>query len=277
MKHRTFGWHSSDGLTIAGQSWQPNQPAGAIVCLVHGWGEHSSRYNHVAEAFCQHGIGLMTFDLPGHGKSGGKRGAAPGYKALLAQIDTLLSRADQIYPGLPCFLYGHSFGGNLTLNYVLRHTPRLAGVIVTSPWLRLMVSPGAMQRKFLAAANRLWPDLTLATKLDTTAISRDPASVHAYQTDPLNHDRLSVRMFFEINKAGEWALAHAAAFPLPLLLMHGGADRITSAGASRQFADRAPDCTFKLWDGLFHEPHNEPEQAEVLAVMVNWLDKRRGQ
>ncbi|MCG3212206.1 MAG: Monoacylglycerol lipase [Anaerolineae bacterium] len=274
MTHATSGWRSPDGLQIFAQSWQPETAPRAVVCLVHGLGEHSSRYGHVARAFNRAGFCLTTFDLPGHGQSGGKRGHALTYAILLDNITTLLNRAAEDYPGLPCFLYGHSFGGNLALNYVLRRRPTLAGAIVTSPWLQLATEPPALQTRLLALADRVWPGLTFATRLDITAVSRDPNSVRAYQTDPLNHDRISVRLATEANRAGAWALAHAAEFTRPLLLMHGSHDRITSHLASQEFARRAPNCTFKLWDGLFHEPHNEPEQGEVIDFILNWIEAR---
>jgi alpha-beta hydrolase superfamily lysophospholipase len=119
---------------------------------------------------------------------------------------------------------------------------------------------------------RVWPSYTSASGLDNNAISRDPAMAQTYGNDPLNHNRISVRLFTQINNAGQWALDHAHEISLPLLLAHGSADRITSHEASRQFAARVPgDCTFKLWDGLYHETHNEPEQDEVIGFMVEWL------
>ena len=99
--------------------------------------------------------------------------------------------------------------------------------------------------------------------------------VQAYGNDPLNHNRISLRMFSQINGAGLWALDHAHQFSLPLLLMHGSADLITSPAASRQFASRVPgDCTFKLWEGLYHEIHNEPEQDQVIGFIIEWLRVR---
>ena len=109
-------------------------------------------------------------------------------------------------------------------------------------------------------------------RLELAAISRDPAVVEAYQQDPLVHDRLSARLGIELLESGEWAMAHASEFPMPLLLMHGTADRITSYQASQEFASKAPNCTLKLWDGLYHETHNEPEQDVVLATAISWID-----
>jgi alpha-beta hydrolase superfamily lysophospholipase len=186
------------------------------------------------------------------------------------QVDECARR----YPGLRRFLYGHSLGGNLVINYGLRLTPDLAGVISTSPGLRTVFTPPSWKMNLGKLLYNLWPSARLSNGLDRRAICRDPRVVNAYETDPLVHDRLSARLGLEILRSGEWALAHASEWTLPLLLMHGDQDEITSANASRRFAESAGErCTLKVWPGLYHEIHNEPEKSQVLAFLVDWLDK----
>ena len=260
-------------MKIFAQGWQPEEAPLATVCLVHGQGEHSSRYTHVAAALTQAHYNIITFDQQGHGKSQGRRGDMSNYEALLDDIGRLLDEAAHRFAGTPRFLYGHSMGGNLVLNYVLRRRPPLAGVIVTSPWLRLAFTPPAIQLKLMRLLSRLWPSFTIRSRLEIAAISRDPAVVAAYKNDPFNHSLISARQLIQVDRTGQWALDHAHRFSLPLLLMHGSADRITSVEASRQFAGQIPgQCTFKLWDGLYHETHNEPEQKAVIAFMIDWLN-----
>lgn len=274
MNHQELHWQTADGLEIFGRCWQPDAEIRAVVCLVHGLGEHSGRYAHVAAALTAAGYALLGFDLRGHGRSAGLRGHTPSYKALLDDIALLLEQAERYFPGRPRFLYGHSLGGNLVLNYALRRRPQLAGVVATGPWLRLAFEPSRVQVLLARTMDRLWPAFSQANGLEVTALARDPAVVQAYQDDPLVHDRVSARLFAVCYSAGLWALAHASEFPLPLLLMHGSADRLTSAAASQEFANRAPDCTFQLWDGFYHELHNEPEKDAVLARMLDWLGQR---
>jgi len=272
MKHFEFEWQTADGLQLFAQGWQPEAAIQGVVCLVHGLGEHSGRYAQVAAALSQAGYALLAFDLRGHGKSQGQRGHTPSYEALMDDIAHLLEEARKRFPDQPCFLYGFSMGGNLVLNYALRHRPQLAGVIATSPWLRLAFEPPAWKVTLAKIMNNLWPAFSTLTGLDINAVSHDPEVVQNYNNDPLTHGRISVRLFVSISQAAQSALQHAAQFPLPLLLMHGSADRIASAEASRQFADCVPgDCTFKLWQGLYHEIHNEPEQQEVLDSIITWL------
>ena len=271
MKLTDVTWTSTDGLPLVGRCWEPEGEPQAVVCLVHGLGEHCGRYGHVAAALNDAGYAVLACDKRGHGRSGGKRGYIPSYEALMADIDLLLAQAAQRFPGKPRFLYGHSLGGNEVLNYALRRKPALAGVVSTSPGLRTAFQPPALQLAAGRLMNRLWPAFTLPNGLELAAISRDPAVVAAYQADPLVHDRLSARLGVSLLEAGEWAIANAGQFPLPLLLMHGTADRLTSHEASREFAANAPNCTLKLWDGLYHETHNEPEKEEVIGIIIEWL------
>jgi acylglycerol lipase len=282
MPHIEFTQQTPDGVQLYFQGWQPEIPAEAVVCLVHGLGEHSGRYAHVAAALNAAGYALLGFDLRGHGKSGGPRGHTPTYETLMDDIGRLLAETARRYPGRPQFLYGHSLGGNLVLNYALRRCagqalrrkPGLSGVIATSPAIRTATPPPGSQITLAKIMNQIRPAMQMANGLALDGLARDPEVIRAYTNDPLVHNKISVRLALETLQAGEWALAHAAEFPLPLLLAHGSADKLTSVTASAEFAKKVPgDCTFKLWDGFYHETHNEPEKAEVLSFMIDWLQQ----
>ncbi len=268
-------WKTLDGITLYARLWRPEGESKAVVCLVHGLGEHCGRYDHVGEALVEAGFALLAYDLRGHGKSEGARGHAPQFESLMDDIALLLDQAEQRFPARLRFLYGHSLGGNLVINYALRRQPSIAGVIATAPALRTAFEPPAWKISLGKIMYRLWPGLAMANELDIQGLSRDPEVVRAYKNDPLVHDRVSARLAMDLLQSGEWALAHADKFPLPLLLMHGSQDRLTSVAASRDFAARAGDrCTLKIWDGFYHEVHNEPEKDEVIAFMVAWLNNR---
>jgi len=274
MKHTEFKFKTFNGLRLFSQSWQPEDRSRAVVCLVHGMGEHSGRYAHVADALTQAGYVLFAFDIRGHGKSSGPRGHTPSYEALLQDISSLLEVANKQFPQLPFFLCGHSLGGNLVLNYVLRRQSHLKGVIATDPWLRLAFEPPRFKIILAQITNYIWPSFSQKNGLDTKVLSRDSEVVHAYENDPLVHDHISSRMFIGIYQSGYWALEHASEFPIPLLIMHGGEDKIISVKASHEFANtKTKYCTLKIWDGLYHEIHNEPEKEEVFKFLIGWLDK----
>jgi acylglycerol lipase len=281
LGYSDFTRTATDGLSLYFQGWEPENSPAAAVCLVHGLGEHSGRYGHVAAALNQAGYALLAFDLRGHGRSGGQRGHSPTCAAMLDDVDQLLGQAAARFPGRPRFLYGHSLGGGLVLCYVLRccspangrEVPDLAGVIATGPTLRTAFAPPAWKLAVGKVTYNLLPAMSMPNGLDRSALSRDPLVVELYNRDPLVHDRLSARLGMDILRSGELALEHAAQLPVPLLLMHGAEDRITSAGASREFADRSNGmCTLKIWDGLYHEIHNEPDKQQVLEYMIAWLN-----
>jgi alpha-beta hydrolase superfamily lysophospholipase len=167
-------------------------------------------------------------------------------------------------------------GGLLVLNYATYHKHSLRGVIVTGAGLR---SPVLEQKGKLTLAKvlgGLLPTMTIPTGLETQALSRDPEVIRIYNNDSLVHEvaTLSTTVHLGII-AVERAFAHAAEFSTPLLLMHGAADRLTYPRGSQEYAALVPgECTLKLWDGLYHEIHNEPEQNEVFAFMIDWLNSQ---
>ena len=276
MKHQELNWKTHDNIEIFAQVWEPPVVAPrAIVCLVHGLGEHSSRYAHVAEAFGMEGFVLFAFDQRGHGKSGGARGHFSSADDFMNDIDLLLEQARAQYPGLPLILYGHSLGGIFVLHYSLKRNPNVKGVIATSPALHSALEQQPIKVSMAKILGAISPTTSIASGLDPQAISRDPAVVQTYIKDPLVHDKATLgfgKLMLGVNK---WTLENAANFPLPLLLMHGKMDTIAFPSSSTEFAATLKDrCTLILWDGAYHELQNELEKVEVFKTMMMWMDAR---
>lgn len=256
------------------QRWEPENPK-AVVCLVHGLGEHSGRYPHVGKAFADAGFALVAFDLRGHGKSGGQRGHFPSIDAIMDDIHQHIRQGSDKFPGLPVFLYGHSLGGLLVLNYATYHQHSLTGVTATGAGLRSPVLEQKAKVVLSKVLGGLLPTVTIPTGLDVDGISRDPEVVRTYKADPLVHEIATLSTARAGLSAVERAFAHTAEFSTPLLLIHGNADKLTYARGSQEFAALVPGkCTLKLWDGLYHEIHNEPEQNEVLAFIIDWMNSQ---
>ncbi|KAF0204453.1 MAG: hypothetical protein FD170_358 [Bacteroidetes bacterium] len=279
MEHFPIEWKTNDGLKIFAQYWKSDViPAKAVVCFVHGIGDHSSRHTHVAEAFTNEGFVFYTADQRGHGKSEGQRGHFPSAESILQDIDLLLHNARTSFPGLPIILYGHSMGGILVLYYALKRKPDLAGVISNSPGLH-----NALQKKpLLIIAARvlgsLFPHMSISNGLDLNGISRDPVMLQAYKNDPLIHDRITMGLGKVMLGVTNWTLENAGSFPLPLLIMHGKADIITYASGSEAFAAALPGkCSLILWEKAYHEIHNEPEKNEVMSAMTEWAKRLSGE
>ena len=274
MKHTEFEWTTPDGLKFYGQVWEPESPPRAVVALVHGLGEHSGRYAHVAEVLNQAGYAVVAFDLRGHGKSTGQRGDVPSSEAILGDVGHLLEEAQKRFPGRPCFLYGHSLGGILVLYYTLRCRPQLAGVVATSAGLITALHKQTLKVALSRVLGLIRPTLSMPTGLENAALSRDPEVVRAYEQDPLVHNQATLRAGNLLLGMTRWTLDHASEFSLPLLLIHGSADRIAFPESSTEFArGLGSRATLKIWEGLYHETHNEPEKGEVLAYLVDWLNK----
>lgn len=274
MKHVDFELKTTDGLKLRGQGWEPPETR-AVVCLVHGHGEHSERYAGMADVFGLAGFALLAFDLRGHGRSEGKRGHAPSYEALMSDIALLLEEAASRYPGLPYLLYGHSLGGNLVAYYVLKNRPPLAGVILSAPLFQLAFQPPKWKTALLEILYALHLSIPISTGIRRNDLARDAEVLERYSSDPLAHKRITPQLALDMLRNGEWILQHAAAFPLPVLLMHGRSDEVTSVEASMEFASRAGQrCTLEIWDGFYHELHNEPEKDQVFSCMLDWVKQR---
>jgi alpha-beta hydrolase superfamily lysophospholipase len=267
----------NDDVTFYMQGWEPEGKTKAIVCLIHGLGEHTGRYAHVGKAFNDAGYALFGFDLRGHGQTGGPRGHFPSLDAVLQDIHQFVAFQKQNNPGLPVFLYGHSLGGLMSLAYAIQFDDGLKGVVVTGSALRSALQEQKAKIMMARILGTLAPAMTIPSGLEAAAISRDPAVVEKYVNDPLVHDKTSLGLGKAALTAIDLCFAHTKEFKPPLLIMHGKADRLTYPSGSEDFAKLASetnkDVTLRLWDGLYHELHNEPEQKEVFKVMIEWMDR----
>lgn len=278
MKTFESAWEGRDGTQFSMRGWEPESGAPkAAIAFIHGLGEHTGRYAHVGNALTGSGYALIGFDLRGHGKSGGARGHFPSLEAVLQDIRQFLQQLTRLHPETPQFLYGHSLGGILVLSYVLQYSAGLKGVIATGAGLRTPLQDQKVKIAMVNLLGPVFPGLTLASGLDANTISRDPDVVKKYAADPLVHDRASLGLGKSGLTAIDLCFTRASRFPLPLLIMHGTEDKLTYPAGSEDFARLAgeggADVTLKLWDGLHHELHNEPEQTDVFRTMIDWLDR----
>ncbi len=275
MQYSEFYLQSSPSLRLFGWQWLPKDQAACtgVVCIIHGIGEHSGRYAYLINHLLQRGYAVAAIDQTGHGRSEGQRGHVSRYDELMDNIEKLISKVRGDYPALPVFLLGHSWGGNQVLNFVMRRKPALQGVIAMSPWLKLAFEPPAWKVLLGKGMKSIYPAFSQPSELAIDFISRDPEVVEAYRRDPLVHDRISAGLFTESYAAAQWALDHAAEFPLPLLLIHGTDDKLVSPEGTREFAGRLQNqVTLKLFEGMYHETHNDFGKETVFATITNWLD-----
>ncbi len=245
---------------------------------MHGFAEHGGRFAHVAERLGREGYAVLAIDQFGHGKTEGPRGYAPNLEASMDSIKTLLDEAETRFPGVPKFLYGHSMGGNMVLNYLLRRKPKINGAVATAPWLRLGFEPPAFKLFLAKVMKNIYPKWPEKADLDTSSLSRDKEEVRKYETDPLVHNTARAGTFFETYNAAQWALDHASELTLPLIILHGTDDKLIAHSGSEIFAAHAPKnlITFKSLPGYYHEIHNEPadDREKVFVEIINWLNSK---
>lgn len=246
-------------------------PAKAEVLVTHGLGEHSARYGHVAEAFARAGIRLWIYDLHGHGRSAGRRGDTPGYAVFLDDLERAVSVVKE--SRAPIFLMGHSLGGQIVLNYLATAEDDFAGAVICSPWLRLAFEPPAWRLALARLSLRIAPGFTQTTQLTWEQLSRDREHLESIPEREWTHRRISSRLYFEIARGADDAAQIGRQISLPLLLIHGEADRVTSTEATKEFFRKAAaaDKTLKIYPGARHETLNELCRAQVIADIVAWL------
>jgi len=271
--HDIFSIRTKDQLNLFAQCYQVKKPT-AVVCLIHGMGEHSGRYAHVAKFFNTHGISMFTMDLRGHGRSEGKRGHMPSYDNMMDDVSLLIQATARKNKEIPIFLYGHSMGGNLVLNYGIRNGEGISGIIATSPYLHRAFELPVLKIKMATVIKNIIPTITQRTGLDVNYLSKDKKNIENYEKDPLVHDKITPSFFVQIEAAGRYALQHANMLKVPTLLLHGKADKITDYLSSEAFAkDSEGKCIFKLIEGGYHEMHNDEEKNIVLDSALNFIEK----
>ena len=266
---------TKDGLKLFTRAWLAEKQAKAIVVIVHGIGEHSGRYEHVAQFFNAYGLHVFSYDQRGHGKSEGPRGHTPSNQHLMDDLTLAIQQSQQLAGAeLPVFLYGHSMGGLEVLYYGLQDGAGITGFIATGPSIKI-ASTDPFKIFLAKTLNPILPKLSLPTGLDVTALSRDAKVIKDYQNDPLVHDLASTRLGMFIIGGAEEVLKKASSWNHPLLLMHGTEDRLGIITGSMEFMGLiSGDVTFKPWKGLYHELHNEPEQVQVMRTMAEWIVER---
>ncbi|MGB3546890.1 MAG: lysophospholipase [Saprospiraceae bacterium] len=270
---KEFSWKANDGVTIFARELPVDNPR-AVMGIIHGLGEHGGRYDELADYFREHGIAVLTYDRRGHGRSSGKRGHTPAYSFFLDEVAKLLIECERRYSDLPVFLFGHSMGGNILLNYLIHRKPRISGAVVSAPHIRLPFEPSPLLIGFGKLIRSIYPSFSQHNQLDQSKLSRDPAFNAHFDADPLTHDRITSQTALSIIEKADELDAYDGPLPAPTLIMHGDADALTDFGGSRDFAGRVSGgpVTFRAWPGLYHDLVNDPEKARVKQFILEWLE-----
>jgi alpha-beta hydrolase superfamily lysophospholipase len=264
------------GVRIVYDVWTPDTEPRGIVVLAHGLGEHARRYDHVAERFGRDGLMTYALDHRGHGRSGGKRVLVKDISEFTGDFDTLVGTATRAHPGVPRVVLGHSMGGGIVFAYGVEHPDDYRLMVLSGPAVAAQLAVSPLLGRIAKTMGAIAPGLPLQA-LDASAVSRDPAVVDAYNTDPLvYHGKIPGGIARTLLLVGETMPQRAASLTAPLLVVHGSDDRLIPVEGSRQLvaAVGSSDVELKVYPGLYHEVFNEPEQEQVLDDVVSWINAR---
>ncbi|MEB2777613.1 alpha/beta hydrolase [Algoriphagus sp. D3-2-R+10] len=277
MKHLETSYKTHDALELYLQAWMVDSPKASLL-LVHGLGEHSSRYFHLVEKLNDIGISVFTFDGRGHGKSAmdGPTAYFESYEDYLKDIDSLFGKVKSYVPNVPAFIYGHSMGGGLVAAYALKYKPETAGVILSSPAIKEAEGTSKILITLSRVISKYFPKLK-ALQLDAKKISRIPQEIAKYLNDPLVYTgAVPARTGYELLQVMLYIQENASKFVLPVLLIHGSADGLTNPKGSEMLFEKASssDKTLRIFPGGYHELINDLDREEVMKLIVSWISDR---
>lgn len=275
-QHRDGTFAGAHGLALYYQAWLPlNRPHRAVLVNLHGLGDHSNLYPRLVSHFPIRGIPLYAYDMRGNGRSPGQRAYLASWEEYRADLHAFLAQVRGWEGNLPIFVLGHSLGGLVVLDYALHHPGGLTGAIAAAPPLgKVGVPPWLMALG--RVMSRVWPRFSLEVGMDLSGLARDPAVIEAVLADPLFHRRGTARLSTEVTTAINRVQAQAAKLSVPLLILHGSADRMVPPDGSREFFGKVccPDREFREYPDAYHGLFADTGYQEVLTDVERWLEDR---
>jgi alpha-beta hydrolase superfamily lysophospholipase len=274
MKENSGSVQGVGGLELYYRTWLPEKPPRGVVAIVHGVGEHTGRYQNLANALVPAGYIVTGFDQRGHGRSEGQRGHIMAWEEYREDMRLYLAEVAKLAPGLPLFLYGHSMGTLVMPDYLLHYPDGFAGAILSGTAIDPKDSAPAHLVAIARVMSRIKPNFSMKIALDGSFLSRDQQVANAYNTDPLVHWQRSARWGTEFLDRIEWLKENFKRIELPVQFLHGECDPVVSVeGARRMHADIwSKDKTIHIYPEGLHEPHNDIQHEQVGADIRTWLD-----
>jgi len=273
MKHVEGTFKSVRGLNIYYQGWLPDKNVKAILLLVHGLGEYCGRYTKLINRFVPMGFAVYGLDHLGHGKSEGGREVVQSFDDYTQPLKMYFNMVKDWEPGKPIFLYGHSMGGLIAGYYLLDHQADFKGAILSAPAIKVSDSISQATITMGKILSAIAPKAGVLA-LDPSGVSRDPEVVKAYIEDPqVFHGKTPARLASEMLKAMKRVTSEVENISLPFFVLQGSADKLVDPAGAKMLYEKAgsKDKTYKVYEGLYHEVHNEPERETMFKDMEVWL------
>lgn len=267
-------WSSFDNLDLYAVLWQPELNPKAVLAFVHGHGTHCRRYDDWFDAFVKEGFAVISYDLRGHGRSGGKQGTIHRYNEYLEDTSLLMQKARENFPSSPIVLYGHSMGATIVLSYLgLGHNlPELA--VLASPWLALVQPPGKFKSLAIWIADSLLPQVTIKTGLKSKDFAPPATNEPPRERDPLMHKKMSARCFREVQRATVKIGSASLPSTIPMLFMHGSNDKVSAPWATGALAKSlSGEIIYHEWIDGPHQLHSWNQNNLVTDFTIKWINK----
>jgi alpha-beta hydrolase superfamily lysophospholipase len=271
---REGSFAAPDGVNLFYQVWGPaDRRPRAVLINLHGLGDHSGLYPTLAAHFPPRGIVLYAYDMRGNGRSPGQRAYLRAWHQYRDDLHAFLLRVREWEPDLPVFVLGNSLGGLVVLEYALHHPGELRGVIAAAPPLGEVGVPPLLMA-LGRVMSRIWPRFSLEVGMDLSGLARDPKVIESVLADPLFHRRGTARLSTEVTAAIARVQAGAANLAVPLLILHGSADRMVPPDGSRRFfaQTQLADREFREYEGAYHGLFADVDHQEVLADLERWIE-----
>jgi alpha-beta hydrolase superfamily lysophospholipase len=274
MNHIEGVFKGYGDLNLYYQRWWPDTTPQGILVLVHGLGGHSGLFKNGVRCLLPQGYGAYAMDLRGHGRSPGQRGYIQHWSEFREDLNAFLQFIRDREQGEPCFLWGHSLGGTISLDYALHYPEHLQGLILSAPALDHVGVP-SWKLAVGQGLSRIWPRFKLKVGIDHTSSSRDLNVLADYSADPLRHEYGTARLATHFFKTVRWIHQNIDQLKVPLLLLHGGGDLVTQPESSRSFFQQVQleDKTYREYPNSYHDLYDDLNYMEVISDIATWLNQ----
>lgn len=261
--------------TLFRRSWVPEAPQRQVV-LVHGYAEHTGRYEAVGTWLAERGCAVQAYDQLGHGHSDGPRGHVGRFDDFLDDLDAFLDLCREEQPGLPVYVLGHSMGGLIVAAWSQQRPTDIHGIVLSGAALVAGEVPPGWQVALLRTLRRVLPRIRMPRPIASEALSRDPEVGRRYVEDPLIFQHMTLSLAAALYDAGAPTLRGAGKVAVPVLALHGGDDPIVLASGTQRYFEglETSGSDLRIYPGLRHEIFNEPEGEGVLGDVLTWIEKQ---
>jgi len=272
-RYKEFRLKSEDGTSLFARAWRPIQEPRAWITMSPGTSDHSGRYDQLGRVLNEAGFALVMPDLRGNGQSAGKRGHIDSFSQYTDDLQAALDYTRDQCPKAH-FLGGHSLGGLIAARVAIENPPCISGVFLSGASFKLAFDPPAWKTSMGRLLTRVLPSLQLGNELDVADLTHDKQIVERQRNDPYNHGKVTLNMYAELLKAQQEVLHRGSQLMLPLLTLHGGADKINAVSGSNAFYSAAGSKEKELiiYKGYYHEIFNEIGKEKVFSDLMAWMD-----